>query len=292
MQTVDIAQIQLPPRPQAGHKGTFGRVLVIGGSVGMSGSISLSATAALRAGAGLVTVAVPEAIQSIVSGFEPSYTTVGLPCESSGQLAECAADQVNQLVAGHAAIGIGPGLGQSPAAARLLARVLEIADCPVILDADALNLVASHHFEPHLKARQQVIITPHPGEFSRLTGLSPQEIGQQRVAVAAEYAQRLGVVVLLKGAGTVVTDGQRVCVNTTGNSGMATGGTGDVLTGLLTALAGQQLEPFAAGVLAAHLHGLAGDFAAKDFSQPGLIASDLLPFLGKAWLRILRDRAD
>ncbi|MEZ6128540.1 MAG: NAD(P)H-hydrate dehydratase [Planctomycetaceae bacterium] len=285
MQTVQLSDVPFPQRPDDGHKGTFGKVLLIGGSQGMSGSICLAATAALRGGAGLVTAAVPMAIQAIVAGYEPSYTTIGLPCAHHGLLTDQPLEAVRELVEGRSAVGIGPGLGQSNAAADLVLSVLKESPCPVLLDADALNLAAEYELLKSHESGHPCVLTPHPGEFSRLTGLSVSDINRCRAEVAAEFANRHDLIVVLKGAGTVVTDGQRVYVNSSGNSGMATGGSGDVLTGLLTALLGQTVSPFDAAVLGVYLHGLAGDLAAEDQSEPGMIASDLLRCLGKAWLR-------
>lgn len=279
-----IACPELPHRPADGHKGTFGRVLLIGGSTGMSGSIALSSKAALRSGSGLVTAAIPAAIQSIVAGLDPCYTTIGLPCASDGQLHPVPPSDVRELVAGYDAIGIGPGLGQSAAAAEMLPSVLRDARCPVILDADALNLAATHALltAGDFQSDHPIILTPHPGEFSRLTGLSIGEITADREKTAVEFARQHGLVIVLKGAATVVTDGRSVYVNDTGNAGMATGGSGDVLTGVVTSFVGQGLPPLEAAALAVHLHGLAGDLAAELLSERALIATDVLEHLPAA----------
>lgn len=279
------ADLKSPARPDDAHKGTFGRVLVVGGSPGMSGSICLTATAALRGGAGLVTAAVPNSIQPIVAGFEPSYMTKGLSSDHTGQIGDQSVEVVRELVAGMSAVAIGPGLGQSTVAADLVLSILKEAPCPVVLDADALNLAAAFQLLSRRELTRECVITPHPGEFARLTRFSASEINQQREAVAVEFAHKYGICVVLKGFRTVVTDGKRLFVNTTGNSGMATGGSGDVLTGLITALIAQGLPVFDASALGVHLHGIAGDVAAKSQSQQGLIASDILRCIGKAWLQ-------
>ena len=286
---VTSADLKFPTRPVDGHKGTFGRVLAIGGSLGMSGSICLTATAALRGGAGLVTAAVPASIQAIVAGFEPSYMTVALACDQHAQIDDQSVEVVREIVAGQSAIAIGPGLGQSTAAADLLLSVLKEAPCPVVLDADALNLAAEFQIFHRSELVGDWVITPHPGEFARLTGLSSTVINQQRETVAMEFAASHGICVVLKGAGTVVTDGQRLYVNTSGNSGMATGGSGDVLTGLISALIAQGISVFDAAAIGVYLHGIAGDIAAERHSQPGLIASDLVCCIGDAWLRFLHN---
>lgn len=282
---VSISDLKLPARPVDGHKGTFGRVLAIGGSPGMSGSISLTAAAALRGGAGLVTAAVPDSIQPIVAGFEPSYMTVALATDQHGQLGDQSVEVVRQIVAEKSAIAIGPGLGHSATASGLLLSVLKEAPCPVVIDADALNIAAECQIFERSGLAGDWVMTPHPGEFARLTGLSIAEVSRQRTEVAMEFAAVHGLCLVLKGAGTVVTDGQRLFINTTGNAGMATGGSGDVLTGLVAALIAQGADTFQAAAIGVFLHGLAGDIAAGRHSQPGLIASDLLRCIGEAWLR-------
>tara|TARA_R110000850_G_scaffold212744_3_gene338615 strand:+ start:45910 stop:46848 length:939 start_codon:yes stop_codon:yes gene_type:complete len=275
----------LPQRPVDSHKGTFGKVLVIAGSAGMSGAASLSGMGALRGGAGLVFLAIPQEIQSIVAAVNPCYLTLPLHVEPSGQLTGPSAKMLLGQIDDFAAIAIGPGLGKAPWVQMLIWKLYAELKQPLIIDADALNVIAAS--DQHLPAAAGPrLFTPHPGEFARLTGKSISEISEDRETHACEYAQQQQVVLLLKGADTVITDGSRIAVNTTGNSGMSTGGTGDVLTGLLTALCGQGMPAFAAAQLAAHLHGLAGDLAAEDLSQPALIASDLIDYLPDAWLQL------
>ncbi len=275
----------VPPRPADANKGTFGRVLILAGSTGMSGAAALSGLAALRGGAGLVTVAVPAAIQSIVAGMEPSYMTVGLPCSEQGRFTRETIDRMPELMRHSNAVACGPGWGQSDELHELLEWLNGNVTQPLLIDADGLNLLARAP-DALDRACGPRILTPHPGEFARLTGSEVATIQQRRIDTAVDFALRHRVVVLLKGAGTVITDGHRVAINSTGNSGMATGGCGDVLTGLITALLAQGLEPFHAARLGAHLHGLAGDLAAAELSQPGLIASDLPRHLGQAWLQL------
>lgn len=274
-----------PSRPADANKGTFGRVLILAGSTGMSGAAALAGLAALRGGAGLVTLAVPSAIQAIVAGFEPSYMTIGLPCSEMGRFSRDTVDHLPELTRQPDAIACGPGWGQSADLTAILEWLNANVSQPLLIDADGLNLLAQ---APHQLARASGprILTPHPGEFARLSGLSVAEIQANRIESAVKFAAQHQAIVLLKGAGTVITDGHRVAINSTGNSGMATGGCGDVLTGLIVSLLGQGLEPFHAARLGAHLHGLAGDLAAADHSQPGLIASDLPQYLGRAWLKL------
>jgi NAD(P)H-hydrate epimerase len=259
---------------------------MVTGSVGMSGAACLAATAALRGGAGLVFAAVPQSIQPIVAGFEPCYMTIGLPCDADGQLSHVPQTQIKELTTGKDAIAIGPGLGTSDHAAELVACLLQHATCPVVLDADGLNIAAEHQLLTAHDKASRLVLTPHPGEFARLSGLSISDINSRREQVAVNFAKQCQAVVVLKGAGTVVTDGEQVFTNTTGNPGMATGGTGDVLTGLLAAQLAQGLSPFDAACLAVHVHGLAGDLAAEQLSQRGMIASDLLTFLPQAWKQL------
>lgn len=275
----------IPSRPEDGHKGTFGKVVIIGGSVGMSGAICLASVAALRSGSGLVTAAIPRSIQSIVAGFEPSVMTIGLVDDHESGLLSQSADVLSMLLAGRDAIGVGPGLGQSATATALTRDLLHSAECPVIVDADGLNVAAEHNLFAS-RGEWPCVITPHPGEFSRLTGRSISEIENHREELAQEFAAKYHLIVALKGPGTIVTDGTRVFRNTTGNSGMATGGSGDVLTGIITSLLGQHLPPFEATAISVHAHGLAGDIAAEQFTQRGMIASDLLNCLPDAWRQL------
>ncbi|MCA9049180.1 MAG: NAD(P)H-hydrate dehydratase [Planctomycetaceae bacterium] len=281
------SKYSLPARPRDGHKGTFGRVAVIGGSVGMSGSVTLAAVAALRGGAGLVTAVVPQNIQAVVAAYEPSCMTIGLPVDDSGELRQPAQEDLNRILGGMTAIGAGPGLGRSDGAASIIEFLLAHRTQSVVLDADGLNLIAERRLSLQSSAgKPGLVLTPHPGEFSRLTERSPEEIGGNREQMAAEYALEHGVVLVLKGAGTVVTDGERIFVNSTGNSGMATGGSGDVLTGIVSSQLAAGMPEFEAACLAVHVHGLAGDLAAEELSERGLIASDLIRFLGPAWRQL------
>ncbi|MCA9069736.1 MAG: NAD(P)H-hydrate dehydratase [Planctomycetaceae bacterium] len=277
-----------PARPVDGHKGTFGRVLIVGGSRGMSGAAGLAGQSALRGGAGLVFLAVPQGILPIVAGFEPSYLTVPLPEDTNGRISIESQEVLKSQVESADVIACGPGLGQSNDLAALVTWLYTSVPKFLVLDADALNLLAR---TPELLSRQPQdetgniprILTPHPGEFSRLVGRPISEVVTQREILAAEFAEEHGVVLVLKGKHTIITDGQRLAVNTTGNSGLATGGSGDVLTGLIAAILGQGLSAFDAAHLAVHLHGLAADLAAHDLSEPGLISSDLPFYLTKAW---------
>lgn len=268
------------------HKGDCGRVLVIAGSRGMSGAACLATTAALRGGAGLVTAAIPEGIQGIVAGFDPSYMTAGLPEDEQGRIKPVALKQLTDLIKDKNSVAVGPGLGQSSGLQELVLGLYDSIPVPTVVDADALNLLARRSYVVKRPADAPTrVLTPHPGEFARLTGLEISVIQQDRERLAAEFARENNVIVVLKGRGTVVTDGNRLSVNRTGNSGLATGGTGDVLTGIIAALLAQ-MPAFEAARLAVHVHGIAADLAAEERSKPGMIASDLLSRIGRAWCEL------
>jgi len=276
---------KLPARPVEGHKGVFGHVLIIAGSRGMSGAAALAGLGALRGGAGLVTVAVPHGIQSIVASIEPSYLTLGLPEDDRGRIAAAARGELEPIVAKYDVLAIGSGWGMSADITSLVRWLYQEVEAPMVLDADALNTLAESPgiFE---RAGGPRILTPHPGEFGRLIRQETKAVQENREPLAMQFAEEKGVILLLKGAGSIITDGRRVAVNRTGNSGMATGGSGDVLTGLIAALLGQGVSPFEAASLGAHLHGLAGDLAAADLSSAGLIASDLPNYLPRAFVQL------
>jgi NAD(P)H-hydrate epimerase len=273
---------KLPPRRPDSHKGDFGRALLVGGSRGMSGAIAMAGKATLRGGAGLVTLAVPTAIQDVVAAFEPSYMTRGL-VDAGGQLGTAAGAEIIELARTATALAIGPGLGRSAELTSLVARLYRQVEKAMVVDADGLFAVAEQ-----AEALEQPggprVLTPHPGEFARLTA-QPYDAAR-RAKAAAELARRdstKNTVVVLKGHHTVVTDGLRFSLNQTGNPGMATGGTGDVLTGVITALLCQGMSPFDAARLGVHVHGQAGDLAAAKLGPVSLIASDLLVYLPPAF---------
>jgi NAD(P)H-hydrate epimerase len=273
---------RLPPRPADANKGVFGRALVVAGSRGMSGAAVLCGGGALRGGAGLVRVATAAGVQPLVATGNPCYMTVPLPEDADGRLAPAAVPTLVELAGGSSAAVVGPGLGRSAAMADLLLAFLAQTTVPVVLDADALNALAGRTADLRLH-HGPVVITPHPGEFARLIDSDVDGVQTDRERLAAHFALAHGAVVVLKGQGTVVTDGHRLAVNATGNPGMATGGTGDVLAGVLAALLCQGLDAFAAARLAVHIHGLAGDLARDERGEVGLVASDLLDHLPLAY---------
>jgi ADP-dependent NAD(P)H-hydrate dehydratase len=279
MSSLDPTLPSLPPRQPDAHKGTFGTALIIGGSRGMTGAVALAGMAALRGGAGLVRLAVADRCLDTVAAYEPSYMTAALPDDINGRISGAAHPRIVELARAATVVAIGPGLGRSPDLDRLVAQLYEEISLPAVCDADALNALATNPELLHQHAGPRVL-TPHPGEFARLVGHDYP--GEERAVAAQELAGRCHVVVVLKGHRTFVTDGRRHWHNCTGNPGMATGGSGDSLTGLITALACQGLESYEAARLGVYLHGLAGDLAAKELGETSLIASDIIRYLPQA----------
>jgi NAD(P)H-hydrate epimerase len=272
---------ELPPRPAASNKGKFGRILVIAGSRGMSGAAVLSGSAALRGGAGLVRIATPREVWPLVAVGNPCCMTLPLDQDEGGSFTPAALEAVLDTAKASDVVALGPGLGRGRHVRHLVQTIVSQVSLPLVLDADGLNACAD---EPGILQQRggPIIMTPHPGEFGRLLGKTPAEVQAARAEFASDFAKSHKLVVLLKGHETVVTDGDRLYVNTTGNPGMATAGSGDVLTGLIAALLGQGLDPFGAAQLGAHLHGLAGDLVRVANGEVGLIATDLIEYLPKA----------
>jgi len=276
---------KLKPRAADAHKGDFGKVLIIAGSFGMSGAAALAGRAALRAGAGLVRVATPKSVLPIVASIEPSFTTIALAEDNCGRISEKATNIILNAVSENDTVAFGPGVGVSGALQAILQTLIQQKDLRLLIDADGLNnLTALRGWPGKLKAR--LILTPHPGEMKRLwSGLFREPLPAERQEQAGQLAQRTETTVALKGAGTVVTDGKKIYVNKTGNPGMATAGSGDVLTGVIAALMGQGLSDFDAAVLGVYIHGLAGDIAAEKVGQVSLIATDIINSLGDAFMK-------
>jgi ADP-dependent NAD(P)H-hydrate dehydratase len=275
---------KLKPRPAEAHKGDFGKVLIIAGSVGMSGAAALAGQAALRAGAGLVRVATSKSALPIVASIEPSYTTIPLPEDSSGKISAKAINTILNAIADNDVVAFGPGVGVT-IDLQSITQILIEQNIRLVIDGDGLsNLSKIKNWPNMLKA--ELVLTPHPGEMKRLwSGLIREEMLAVRQQQAIQFAKHTATVVVLKGAGTIVTDGQKVYVNKTGNPGMATAGSGDVLTGVITALIGQGLSNFDAAVLGVYIHGLAGDIAAEKIGQVSLMAIDIIESLPDAFLR-------
>ena len=264
----------LPVRREDMHKGDAGRVFVLAGSKGMTGAAALCAQAALRTGSGLVTVGTPASQQPILAGKLTEAMTLPLP-EENGMVDISAADQIWEKAKEADVCAVGPGLGPAPALWQTIEKLLQ-TNTPLLLDADGLNALCAH-IDILEHKRCEAVLTPHPGEMARLCGKSIEEIQADREGTASAFAVRWGVTVLLKGKNTVIASPRgEVHTNPTGNSGMATGGMGDVLSGVIASLLGQGLSGFHAAVLGAFLHGLAGDLAAGELGQFGMIASDVV----------------
>jgi NAD(P)H-hydrate epimerase len=277
----------LGPRRRDAHKGSFGHVLIVAGSPGRTGAACLAAVGALRAGAGLVTVATPASCQPVVAALGAEYMTARLDEAADGTPAPSAIDAVMSHPA--TVIAVGPGLGAGSGVAALVGGLLARTDKPLVLDADAINAFAGR--APALAARpgQTVVVTPHPGEMARLLGVSTADVQRRRIEAAQELAAEANLFVVLKGHRTVIaTPAGRVHVNPTGNPGMATGGTGDVLTGLVAGWVAQLGDAEQACRLAVYLHGAAGDLAARDRGEVSMIAGDLLGRIGDAVLGLAR----
>jgi ADP-dependent NAD(P)H-hydrate dehydratase len=274
----------LPRRPADSHKGMFGHVLVVAGSRNMSGAAILCASAALRGGAGLVTLAAPEPVMLPAATANPCYLMMPLPTDEHGQVTPAAEPLLLPAVAKCSVVAVGPGLGLGTAVTRVVIDLLARTTKPIVLDADGLNAVA--RTPESLRRRDPLILTPHPGEFARLLGKTAAAVQADRETLAVKFASEKGVILVLKGHQTLVTDGRRLYRNTTGNPGMATGGTGDVLTGVISALVAQKLDAFAAAQLGVYVHGLAGDLARDGVGEICLTATDLLAWLPRAFAAV------
>ena len=262
----------LPDRAMDAHKGDFGKVLLLCGSRGYTGAAYLAAQASLRSGAGLVFLGVPESIYAIEAVKLNEAIVFPLPDEG-GKLSVAAIPEILERLPNMDAVLIGPGLGQSEGTFQVVKAVLEQAACPVVLDADGINRIAAH--KDIVRERTgTTILTPHAGEFARLGGASGD-----RVAAAEAMAKDLDCIMLLKGHGTVITDGTTTYINPTGNPGMAVGGSGDVLAGIITALLGQGVEPLDAAACGAWVHGAAGDICAAEIGQYGMLPTDMIQVL-------------
>ncbi len=269
----------LPFRTTSSHKGDYGRVLVVGGSLGMAGAACLTAEAVIRAGAGLVTLAVPEGIYNPVASKLTEVMVVTVPQTLEGTPAKEALPVIGDMLERAEVLAIGPGLSTNPETTELVRAIVARSNRPVVLDADGLNAFVGHT-DLLSKARKPLVITPHPGEMSRLAGMSTEAVQQDRLQQARRWASAWGAVLVLKGAKTIVAspDGTTY-INTTGNPGMATGGSGDVLTGIVAGLLAQGMDPAEAAAAGAYLHGAAGDAAAREKGMMGLVAGDILTAL-------------
>jgi NAD(P)H-hydrate epimerase len=329
--TLELARFLVPPRPKDSHKGTYGYLLVIAGSVGLTGAACLTCESALRAGVGMVTLGLPQSLNPSMEARLTETMTRPLPETSSQSLSLDAFDAIKEMSKTMHAIAIGPGLSTHPETQQLVRKLASEITLPMVIDADGLNALAGHaeiladRFQRYLdasseqersgdsmsrprgtqanttenlrnkgysdkaevQARPQTIISPHPGEMSRLTGLPISEIQKDREAIALAHAKKWRVDLILKGAPSLIaTSDGNLFVNTTGNPGMSTAGSGDVLTGILAALLCQGLEARNAALLGTYLHGLAGDIAAERFTPWGMIAGDIISTLPDAWRKL------
>jgi len=266
----------LKPRNKDAHKGDAGHLFIVSGSPGKTGAAVMTATAAMRAGAGLVTIGVPKSLNPVIESMVLEAMTCPLPENSEGFLSESSFDAIMHNLAGKKCLAMGPGLGTDPSTKDLVMKTLRSLKIPVVLDADALNLLAGETRVLN-KLKVPVVLTPHPGEMSRLTGIGIAEVQQNRVACARNFAREFNVHLVLKGAGTVIAhpDG-RVFINPTGNSGMASGGMGDILTGIIAGFIAQGYPVAEAVQIGVYIHGAAGDDLAKNMGPFGFLASDIL----------------
>jgi len=283
------------PRPLAANKGNFGHVLVIGGSVGKAGAAAMAGMAALRTGAGLSTVATPKSVLATVAGFHPEVMTEPLDETEAGSISTraLASGRMDALIKGKTVLAVGPGISRNPETSEFVRSLVVECKTALVLDADGLNAFEGRAGELNGKGRS-LVITPHPGEMARLAGSTVAAVQRDRINVARTFAREHELIVVLKGHRTLIAqpDGT-VWVNTTGNPGMATGGTGDILTGMVSGLMAQNRERIVEAVIAAiHLHGLAGDVARESMGEHSLVATDLIGALPEAFRRVRESAAN
>jgi hydroxyethylthiazole kinase-like uncharacterized protein yjeF len=273
----------LPPRPANSNKGDFGRVLIVTGSTGMTGSGCLASMASLRSGGGLVYAAVPASLAGIYGSALIEPIILPLEDKGMGTLLAQSTPKILEYMERMDVAAVGPGLTVTADIEKIVREIIAHSTIPLILDADALNAI-SQDAAMLRKLKAKAVLTPHPGEMARLTGLSIEQIQKDRISVAKSFSQEYGIVVVLKGSKTVVAlpDG-RVFINPTGNSGMASAGTGDVLTGMIAGLCAQGMDLDEAAVAGVYLHGMAGDLAAEELGKYSMVASDIIKYLPKAF---------
>lgn len=276
------------PRPRRAHKTGFGRILVLAGSRGYTGAAVLASFAALRAGAGLVTLGCPDKVYSILARRHPEVMVRPFPSTSQGTLSEKGFSEIFRFLKTQDIVALGPGLGRHPSTARLVQRIAVKSPLQLVIDADGVNAFQGRA-ELLKKCEAPPILTPHAGELVRIFGGKKPEKDTERKNRALEIAKRFRVLMVLKGYRTVVAAPYgRVEINPTGNPGMATGGTGDVLTGVIAALVGQGIFPYDAARFGVYLHGLAGDLAAREVGEVSLVAGDIIEFLPQAIQLVLK----
>ena len=291
---IEIKKIpEIMPRDHNSHKGNYGRVLVIAGSTGMTGAAYLCSKAVIRAGAGLVTLAIPESLNPIMEVKLTCVMTLPLPQTENGTLAKKAKGKVLDFSKGFDAVVIGPGLSQHPDTIEFVLDLLYEINLPVVLDADGLNAIVDKLYILN-EIKNDIILTPHPGELARL--MKPKSIGEiqaNRIEIAKEFINSINqesksnkekeIILVLKGNNTIVINRDNIYINTSGNPGMATGGSGDVLSGVIGAFIAQRFTPFSAAQLGVYIHGVAGDYAAKEKGEISMIPTDIIDCMPNAF---------
>jgi ADP-dependent NAD(P)H-hydrate dehydratase / NAD(P)H-hydrate epimerase len=288
----DIADL-VGPRPRNSNKGMYGHVLVAGGSLGKSGAAAMAGFSALRSGAGLVTVATPRSALRTVAAYHPELMTEPLGETDAGSISKEALEQFEHVAENKTVLAIGPGISRHPSTSDFVRAIVSETQTPIVLDADGLNAFESQAQELNGHDRT-LVLTPHPGEMARLTGLSTSAIQRDRVNVARTFAQDHQLILVLKGDRTVIANPEgEIWINTTGNPGMATGGTGDILTGIVAGMIAQNPKRAFLAVLAAvYLHGLAGDVAEETMGEHSLVATDLITALPESFQRLRAQAAE
>jgi hydroxyethylthiazole kinase-like uncharacterized protein yjeF len=292
--TLGFARKLLPHRPPDAHKGTFGHVFVVAGSRGFTGAVKMCCDAAMRSGAGLVTAGIPAGLGDVIGAALYEPMSLLLPATDQETLARDALGPALEFAEGKDAVVLGPGLSRNPQTQEFVVEFVRRVRAPMLIDADGLNAISGRP-EVLLESAGPRILTPHPGEMARLAGMNVSEVAADRESVASAFAGRYSCTLVLKGRNTLVVgpgqgkSGRGPYVNTTGNSGLASGGTGDVLSGAIGGLMGQGLSPLDSALLAVYAHGLAGDLAAAAKTERGMIASDVIDALPDAWRLIEQD---
>jgi NAD(P)H-hydrate epimerase len=285
----EIISPMLHRRDRQAHKGQFGHCLIIAGSTGKTGAAALSANSAMRAGSGLVTLAVADSLHQVLEIKTTEVMTVALPDSGSGCLTSNAFQAIEKLLTDKDAVALGPGLGRRPGTTSLVQNIVESVSLPLVIDADGLNALAEDISVLRRKKSSTVILTPHPGEMARLLGTSIPDVEAIRISVAQEFARNFGIYLVLKGARTIIASPNgTAAINSSGNPGMATGGMGDVLTGIITSLLGQGYCGWDACRLGVFIHGYAADLVADEKGEIGICATDVLEMLPYAYNKLLK----
>jgi len=274
--TADYIHDYFPRRPANAHKGVFGKLLIVSGSRNMPGAAILASKAALRSGVGLCCLASEESTCRLLVSQSPEAIIQPLSSDKNGLLTESSVPEILEAAKNASAVLIGCGMGQSASVRQLVNELITKLECPIILDADGLNAIATNLFILS-KAKSKIVLTPHPGEMGRLLNCSVEEVQKERLMAAKRLASRFpNTIVVLKGAGTVIATSERAAINSTGNSGMSKGGSGDILAGMIASFIAQGIEPELAAQAGVYLHGLAGDCAAAEFTKRSMLPSDLI----------------